>query len=128
MEKLDEHVDEFLHNPNDQSSRNARSNANQSLVISDYVGSLQNTRDLNRGSVANINDVTDSSNSIISNFPTTLKEITKNQHKDPRYTETFGKFRLSIDKFTKKWNENPENRDKTVGVLKNLNQTKQEFV
>jgi len=32
-----------------------------------------------------------------------------------------------VAKFTKEWNENPDNRDKTVNVIKELTLTKEEF-
>lgn len=35
--------------------------------------------------------------------------------------------RLMVEKFTKQWNDDPENRDKTISVLQELTQTKEEF-
>jgi hypothetical protein len=35
--------------------------------------------------------------------------------------------RLMVEKFTKQWNEDPDNRDKTISVLNELTQTKEEF-
>ena len=32
-----------------------------------------------------------------------------------------------MEKFTKDWNENPDNRDKTIGVLNDLTSTKEEM-
>lgn len=57
-----------------------------------------------------------------------LKEITLDMTKQEKYYGAFSKMRSSVERFTRAWNENPENRDKSVTVLKNLTETKEEFV
>lgn len=58
----------------------------------------------------------------------TLGVIREKDLKDPKHVNTFSKLRTRVEKFTKAWNENPDNRDKTITVLRDLTLTKEEFV
>lgn len=48
--------------------------------------------------------------------------------KQEKYYGAFSKMKSSVERFTRAWNDNSDNRDKSVNVLKNLTETKEEFV
>lgn len=126
LEKLENYVVEFLETPEtDAIQVRSTLRGNQSLVISDYVGSLEKKRD---GMSASLVQAPFSDSIVSALGLPRLNDMTMDNLKDPRYTQTFGKLRNGIEKLCKDWNNNPDNRDKSVTVLKNLNQTKEEFI
>ena len=86
------------------------------MVVQDYVGSFKdgNTR---LGSVAE---------EPVAELPP-LQSISEETMQDPKYNTRLAQMRSKVEKFTKEWNDNPDNRDKTINVIKELTLTKEEF-
>lgn len=93
-------VQDFLDNPAEY-TRGPSQRGNQSVVISDYIGSFDGNRGRFGGSVVGPNIINDTTSIASISFPPTLKEITPNTLKDPKHTSVLGKFRTQLEKQTR---------------------------